>query len=140
MVSAMDVKRSTETAAQDAVEAKAFRESKTLATPVMVGRLLEVVPNSVVARLAGVSEPRAAQDWATERRRPHPQTEARLRLALHISLMIQEAYGAHAAEAWWLGLNPGLDDQAPADLLAASGVQAIGASLLAAARFFLTDG
>jgi hypothetical protein len=66
--------------------------------------------------------------------------QQRLRLALQVALMIADADGPEVARAWFQGLNPQLDDRAPARLLRDGDLDEVGREVVAAARAFLVGG
>jgi hypothetical protein len=103
--------------------------------PVLVRSLQDVLGQRLVAVIAGVSDAKAVGKWARGTRAPHPDTERRLRDAFHITQLLLQQESAETVRAWFIGMNPDLDDQAPA-LLLADDPQAV----LGAARNFLAYG
>jgi hypothetical protein len=80
-------------------------------------------------------------DWAGGTRSIRsPETEARLRLALQIAVMLAERDDARVVQSWFTGLNPQLDDRSPARLLREGELDDIGPQVLGAARAFLAGG
>ncbi len=61
------------------------------------------------------------------------EDERRLRDAFHVFSLIEEADDAYVARAWFLGMNPQLDDETPIEYLAAGNARAV----LAAARAYV---
>lgn len=61
------------------------------------------------------------------------EDERRLRDAFHVFSLIQEVDGADVARAWFIGMNPELDDDCPVEQLAAGNARAV----LAAARSYV---
>ncbi len=109
--------------------------------PEAVGELRTLLTGRVVAYLAGVTETRAVNDWADGTRSIRsPETEARLRLALQIAVMLTERDDARVVQSWFTGLNPQLDDRSPARLLREGELDDIGPQVLGAARAFLAGG
>jgi hypothetical protein len=94
----------------------------------------------LVAYLGGVRETRAVHQWAEGSRRPSDEVQQRLRLALQVALPIAEAESPQIAQAWFQGLNPELDDRAPARLLRDGDLDDVGPAVIAAARAFLVGG
>ena len=88
-----------------------------------------------MAVIAGVSDAKAVGKWARGERSPHPEAERRLRDAYHITQLLLQSEDSETLRAWFIGMNPSLDDQAPA-LLLADNPQAV----LGAARNFLAYG
>jgi len=88
-----------------------------------------------------VKETRAVHEWAKGIRDPKdPELEKRLRLVLRIAYLIAEHDRPEVAQAWFQGLNPQLDDRAPAYLLREGDVSDVGREVLAAARAFIVGG
>jgi hypothetical protein len=72
----------------------------------------------MVAVIAGVSDAKAVGKWARGERAPHPDAERRLRDAFQITQLLLQHESAETVRAWFTGMNPDLDDQAPALMLA----------------------
>jgi transcriptional regulator with XRE-family HTH domain len=103
--------------------------------PTIVSSLQDILGQRVVAVLAGVSDAKAVSKWARGGRSPHPETDQRLRNAYQIVQLLLERESPETVRAWFVGMNPDLDDQAPALML---GKDPIG--VLQAARTFLAHG
>lgn len=107
----------------------------------LVSQLTEQLGASLVAYVAGVRETRAVRQWAGGARQPSPQAARRLRLAFQAAGMITEAGNPPTiVQAWFQGLNPHLEDVAPARTIRDQDPDTIGADLLAAARTFARVG
>jgi len=100
----------------------------------LVRSLQDVLGQRLVAVIAGVNDAKAVGKWARGERSPHPDAERRLRDAFQISQLLLQKESAETVRAWFLGMNPDLDDQAPALALAEHPHEA-----LQAARAFLTN-
>ena len=96
---------------------RAYEDAVTLAITEVVKRLQDALGTKLVAYLASVSDPKAVGDWARGTRPPRRGAEERLRTALHAYRLLEEADSVHVARAWFIGLNPQLDDEAPASAL-----------------------
>lgn len=70
------------------------------------------------AYLAGVADPKAVGKWARGVRKPHPESERRLRDAYQIALLIAQVDDEETARVWFAGMNPMLDHSAPAWVIA----------------------
>lgn len=99
--------------------------------------LRALVGAGLVAYIAAVSETRAVHQWAEGTRTPSEQTQRRLRFALRVARPIAEADSAEVAQAWFQGLNPQLDDCAPARMLRDGDLDEVGPVIVAAERAFL---
>lgn len=105
--------------------------------PRVVTRLRELLGATLVAYLGGVRETRAVAQWATGACSPSTQVERRLRDALHVAEMLVEHEDKGVVRAWFQGMNPQLDDMAPARVLKEFPGYEAGPSVLAAARSFI---
>jgi hypothetical protein len=72
----------------------------------------------LVAVIAGVSDVKAVGKWARGMRSSHPDTERTLRAAFHVTQLLLQQESAPTVRAWMMGMNPELENQAPALLLA----------------------
>jgi hypothetical protein len=110
--------------------------------PEVVAELRELLGARLVAYLGGVRETRAVHQWADddEGRTPSEAVQQRLRLALRVALTIASVDSKTVVQAWFQGLNPQLDDRAPARLLRDGDLEEIGPLVIAAARAFLVGG
>ncbi len=77
--------------------------------------LSENLGRVLTAHIAGV-DPKTVDRW-TKGDQPRTDAEQRLRLAYQIFQVLQEDDSPHTVRAWFIGLNPQLDDTAPADAL-----------------------
>lgn len=103
----------------------------------LVSELEELLGAKLVAYLAGVQETRAVREWAEGTREPRPPVPARLRLALQVALMLREHDSPAVVQAWFQGMNPLLDDRAPARVLREEELEQAGPEVLRAARLFV---
>jgi hypothetical protein len=62
--------------------------------------------------------------------------ERRLREAYQVFQLVQSVESPHTVRAWFIGLNPQLDDESPAEALAEDRFREV----MAAARAFVTGG
>ena len=117
------------------LEQAAHNLATRLDLPTMVRSLQDVLGQRLVAVIAGVSDAKAVGKWARGERTPHPDAERRLRDAFQITQLLLQHESAETVRAWYLGMNPDLDDQAPALMLAEHPQE-----VLLAARNFLANG
>lgn len=107
----------------------------------VVQELVEILGTRLVAYLASVAETRAVRDWASgEREFKQPELDRRLRYALYLATFIAEAESKHAAQSWFQGLNPQLEDRSPARLLREGDIDEFGPEIASAARAFIIGG
>src|SRR5437667_9461451 len=103
--------------------------------------LMDILGAKLVAYIAGVREARAVQQYAQDSRSPRqPGIEPRLRLALRVAKLICERDSSEIAQAWFMGLNPQLNDRSPARLLREGDLDEVGPEIIAAARAFVVGG
>ena len=115
-------------ALEQAIHARTAR----LSVPTIVGSLPDVLGQRLVAVVAGVSDAKAVGKWARGQRSPHPEAEHRLRNAYQVVQLLLAQESADTVRARFIGMNPDLDDHAPALVLRDDPVQ-----VLQAARSFL---
>jgi hypothetical protein len=107
----------------------------------LVQGLLDVLGPRLVAYLGDVRETRAVHEWASGQRSPKdPEVETRLRVADQAARILHDRDSAGVVQAWFQGMNPKLDDQAPARLLVEEPLSESGARVLSAARAFAAVG
>ncbi|MEP6651416.1 MAG: hypothetical protein ABJA74_16115 [Lapillicoccus sp.] len=119
---------------------RAHHESVTLETPEIVTRLRAMLGATLVAYLGEVKETRAVAQWAAGDRSPSNAIVTRLRTAYHAAALLREKDTAGVVQAWFQGLNPQLDDVAPARALREQKLATIGPAVIAAARAFAAEG
>lgn len=98
--------------------------------------LVEALGRSVVMHVARVSDPHAVTGWSDGTRTPRPNIEKRLRTAYHAFQLIATADNEYAARAWFIGLNPQLDHEAPATAISEDRLRDV---LVAAEAFVRTS-
>lgn len=121
---------------------RAYEESLRLAPPELVERLRELLGAKLVAYLGSVQETRAVRQWADadDQRTPSTDVLNRLRMAYRIAVLLRSKDAAPVVQAWFQGMNPRLDDVAPARLLREGDLEQVGPNVLAAARAFAAAG
>lgn len=121
------------------VELRAYAASVRTEVPVVVEQLRDVLGAQLVAYVAGVKETRAVRQWAEgEGRRPQPKQEQRLRLAYRVAQLLLEHDSPRVVQAWFQGMNPQLDDVAPARFILET--DGSDARVVAAAQAFAANG
>src|SRR5438876_11264358 len=112
-----------------------YAESLRLALPAVARSVQDVLGQRLVAVITGVADAKAVGKWARGARVPHPDAERRLRQAYQVAQLLLQVESAETVRAWFAGMNPDLDDRAPAAVLAEEP-----ARVLQAARAFLAHG
>lgn len=101
----------------------------------MAAMLQSLLGQKVTAAIVGIGEPKIVGRWARGQPLVEVDVERRLRDAYRIVTLLEQADTADTVRAWFLGMNPLLDDHAPAELIAEDPVR-----VLQAARAFLATG
>ncbi|WP_104133864.1 hypothetical protein [Cryobacterium sp. Y62] len=102
----------------------------------LVGRLRDLLGAQLVAYLGSVTETRAVRQWAEGTRKPPAEVIRRLRLAYQVAGLLIERDQPQVVQAWFQGMNPQLEDAAPARLIREGNLDEVGPRVLAAARAF----
>lgn len=79
---------------------------------------------------------RTIQRWISGDSAPVAEDERRLRNAYQVYLLLSPVEGDHTVRAWFMGMNPQLEDEAPAEALAADKYREV----MSAARAFVNGG
>ena len=119
--------RSTSTASS-----KAHRETVSESVASITSFLADLLGARLTARLAGVDTSSISR-WKSGTATPHEDSERRLRAAHQVARLLLAVDADQTARAWFIGMNPQLDDEAPIDAIAFGDAKAV----LAAARSFI---
>jgi len=111
-------------------------EAMNMDLPELVQALRDILGAKLVAYIGAVQETRAVRQWADDVRRPSQTVENRLRETYQIAQTLRERDAAVVVQAWFQGMNPFLDDQAPAKVLRESETDDSARLVLAAAKAF----
>jgi hypothetical protein len=101
----------------------------------MARRLREVLGQRLIAVVAGVDDAEAVGQWARGLRAPHPEAERRLCDAYQVVGLLLEYDAPETVRAWFGGMNPHLDEQAPAQAIATDPLHVVHA-----AQAFIANG
>jgi hypothetical protein len=115
---------------------RAYELSIRADVPELVGQLRALLGAQLVAYLGSVTETRAVRQWAEGVRHPSAEVARRLRLAYQVAGLLAERDQPRIVQAWFQGMNPQLDDTAPARLIREGDPDDVGPRVLAAARVF----
>lgn len=119
---------------------QAYRDSVRLPAPELIRVLRDVLGAKLVTYIGSVKETRAVRQWAEGEREPSAETMQRLRTAYHVAALLAETESRQVVQAWFQGMNPELDDVAPARLLREGSLEEAAPAVLAAARTFVAAG
>ena len=95
---------------------EAHRQSTEATLQDVVRFLDETLGRALTAHIAAV-DPRTVARWIGGDAVRSADTERRLRLAYNIFVLLQKKDSPHTVRAWFIGLNPQLDDMSPAEAL-----------------------
>jgi hypothetical protein len=105
------------------------------ALPNVVRELETILGQRLTAVIAGVADAKAVGKWARGESTPRADAEQRLRDAYYVTTLLLQMEAPSTVRAWFSGMNPELDDRAPALMLSEDP-----ARVLQAARTFLAHG
>ena len=103
--------------------------------PTIVGELDRVLGQRLTAAIAGVSDAKAVAKWSRGERAPRRMPSSASETPTHITCLLLQAEAPSTIRAWFSGMNPELDDRAPALVLGDDAPR-----VLQAARTFLAHG
>jgi hypothetical protein len=106
----------------------------------IVSELAAILGKKLTAYIGGVKDTRVVERWMHDGVEPYRDAEARLRLAFQIAKTLSDHDSSRVVQAWFMGLNPELQDRTPARLLREEDVEKVGAELLNAMRAYLAGG
>jgi len=114
------------------------REAVSAPLQIVASSLQAVLGQQLTAYIAGVSEGKTVHRWATGAitATRDVTAEQRLRTAYHVSRILLLQDGPQTVRAWFIGMNPELGDQAPAEAIHQGHYK----EALAAAYAFAADG
>ncbi len=116
---------------------KIYRESVSMPLNQIVGVLQEQLSRRLTAYIAGVKDTKTVARWASgDVVGIRLESERRLRTAYQITSLITQFDSPRTARAWFVGLNPQLNDVSPAEALHEGRLQ----ESLSAARAYITGG
>lgn len=123
------------------MEATAVTSSRhvRMGTQEVVQALAAALGAPIVAVMAGVKDTRSVRFWIAGEKLPRGAVDDRLRLALQTLDIILTRNERDVARAWFAGMEPELDDQAPAIVIAERDDPASRRAVLAAARRFIAE-
>lgn len=81
--------------------------------------LQHLLGQRITADMAGTRDPKAVGKWARHEQDPRPTALTRLRTAYQIALLLERHYTRPAVRAWFVQMNPYLDQYAPASRIGA---------------------
>ena len=103
--------------------------------PEMAAHLQSLFGRRLTAAILGIADPKAIGRYATGGQSPQPDVERHLRATYQVAVLLGQVESDQAIRAWFLGMNPALDDYAPATFIRTHPER-----VLQAARIFLANG
>jgi hypothetical protein len=98
---------------RDQIE-QVHRRTVKASVPEITKFLEEVLTRQLIAYMTEVKDGKTVGRWASGDRNPDRETESRLRAIYQIFQILQAEESSHTVRAWFIGLNPQLDDESPA--------------------------
>jgi hypothetical protein len=112
------------------------RESTEAAIDDVVRYLQDLFGQRLVGIMAGVRDPKSVGRWASKETTPRAEAERRLRDTFAIARLLLTDESPHTLRAWFVGLNPQLDDESPAAAISKGRTR----DVLVAAKSYLAGG
>lgn len=104
--------------------------------PAIARYLNENLGPKLTAHLVG-KDPQTVARWVKgQQKPPQDEVERKLRGAFQIFSLLVQTDSRHVVRAWFIGMNPQLEDRSPADVIADGDTRAA----MVAARAFVTGG
>lgn len=98
--------------------------------------LQDALGQKLVAHIVGVQDPKTIGRWAKGRLPQDPSAEGKLRGAYQVFRLLLTQESPHTVRAWFVGLNPQLDDESPATAIAEGRTR----DVMVACKAFLAGG
>lgn len=117
------------------VRSNAHTRSVELGINDIAASLQEQLGQALLSVIVG-RDARTVARWVNGEVQPHQASEQRLRDAFQIMSLLTSVDAAPVARAWFMGMNPQLNDATPAEVLADGRAREV----LAAARAFINAG
>lgn len=102
----------------------------------LIVQLREMIGVRLVAYIGGVEAARSVTSWADGAGEPGEVDRERLRHAFYAAALLRERYDTSTVQSWFTGMNPALNDQAPAQLLREGDPLKDAREVIAAAKSF----
>lgn len=99
--------------------------------------LQDALGQKLVAFMVGVDDPKTVGRWASKKRLPqNSDAEQHLRATYQIFQLLATQESPYTVRAWFVGLNPQLDDESPAVAISEGRIR----DVMVAAKAFLAGG
>ncbi|MGD9894474.1 MAG: XRE family transcriptional regulator [Dehalococcoidia bacterium] len=118
-----------------AMERIAYREAFRASIPEVVSYLQDLFGGRLTAVIADVPDASVVGQWARGDGEPQRETEQTLRAAYQVARLLRQSESEQSVQSWFMGMNPYLDDRAPALAIGQDSL-----AVLQAARALLVSG
>jgi len=118
----------------------AHRRSVQASFAEIVAELAEILGKKLTAYIGGVKDTRVIERWSQGGIEPYRDADRRIRFAYQIAKTLSKHDSPRVVQAWFVGLNPELQDRTPIRLLKEADIEKVGPELLNAMRAFLAGG
>lgn len=101
------------------IQEKSFhKQSISLPIGEIASCLSLVLGTRLAALVVGLSDPKAISAYAKNEREPQSDTSIKLRQAFHVVSILESGnLSKESIQSWFCGMNPDLDDEAPASVI-----------------------
>jgi hypothetical protein len=96
---------------------EAHRKAVTVSASEIAKFLQDALGQKLTAHIARVADPKTVGAWASGDQAPRDTSEQRLRAAFQVFHLLQEQDSSYVVRAWFIGMNPQLENEAPAEAL-----------------------
>src|SRR4051794_30145848 len=118
----------------------AHRRSVQASFAEIVAELAQILGKKLTAYIGGVKDTRVIERWSQGGIEPYREADRRIRFAYQIAKTLSKHDSPRVVQAWFMGLNPELQDRTPVRLLKEEDLEKVGPELLNAMRAFLAGG
>jgi hypothetical protein len=121
----------------DQVSAEVHRTTTESSIADVAAFLQDAFGQKLVAFMVGVEDPKSVGRWASEKRLPQDlDVERKLRDTYHVFRLLLTKESPYTVRAWFVGLNPQLNDESPATAIREGRTR----DVMVAAKAFLAGG
>ncbi|PPH95915.1 hypothetical protein C5E02_13075 [Rathayibacter rathayi] len=121
---------------QDSVRTSAHVDALEISPDDVIRQLTDVLSKPVVAFIFGKDERTMTRWIENPELRLKPEDDRRARNTYQVYALLAPSEGPHTVRAWFMGMNPQLEDEAPAEGLAEGRYREV----MAAARAYVNGG
>ncbi|TJY67358.1 hypothetical protein E4J89_15785 [Arthrobacter sp. CAU 1506] len=119
---------------------RAYADSVRLPFHEVVSGLRDMLGVRLAAYIGGVKSARSVSTWAEGTGTPGEVDRERLRHAFHAAALLRERYDVATVQSWFKGMNPALNNDAPARVLREADLLTGARDVIAVAKAFAHTG